>query len=68
MQQAASRAAAIGTAQTESLAELVLSSLIEPQMAMKISCRFDSSIAEALETKVKIKKARSAAIQNILAK
>lgn len=49
------RRSAIGTALTDSLDELIQSGLMDPQVAMKILSQFDSSIAEALKTKVRTK-------------
>ncbi|KAF0540268.1 transcription initiation factor IIA, gamma subunit, helical domain-containing protein [Gigaspora rosea] len=49
------RRSSIGMALTDSLDELIQTSHIDPQLAMKVLLQFDKSITEALETKVRTK-------------
>ncbi|KAJ3036090.1 Transcription initiation factor IIA small chain (TFIIA 13.5 kDa subunit) [Rhizophlyctis rosea] len=49
------RKSSLGTALTDTLDELISDSHIDPQLAMKVLSQFDSSIAEALHSKVKAK-------------
>ncbi|KAJ3227696.1 Transcription initiation factor IIA small chain (TFIIA 13.5 kDa subunit) [Clydaea vesicula] len=49
------RRSSLGSTLTDALDELISSGLMDPQIAMKILTQFDSSISEALRTKIKAK-------------
>ena len=47
------RRSSLGLALTDTLDDLIQEGLLDPQMAMKVLAQFDSSIAEALKSKVR---------------
>ncbi|ORX77906.1 transcription initiation factor IIA, gamma subunit [Anaeromyces robustus] len=49
------RRSSVGIALTDTLDEMISSSLIDPQLAMKIMRQFDLSMAEALQKNVRCK-------------